>query len=344
MVVKTGDVQIDFLTILSKTESKKLLNAALERLNEHMDWEAFRPILERYLGYKDQRKGGRIPWCPVLMLKVLILQKYYGLSDEQTEQQIRDRLSFMAFLGLRLGDDVPDQKTIWAFKERLGESCIRLLFDIFKEKLKTKNLIIKEGKIIDASFVEMPRQRNSRDENKDIKEGKRPEDFDKNPNRGRQKDTDARWVKKNKEKYYGYKNNIRIDAKSKLIDNYSVTNASVHDSQSLEGLFYPGDEGLTIWADSAYTGWKIQSFINSKASIGKINEKAQRNKPLTAAQKDLNRKKSKIRCRVEHVFGRTKQFSAHWFRRVGIQRAKFEIGMGNLLYNIDRYCMLMQRA
>ena len=113
---------------------------------------------------------------------------------------------------------------------------------------------------------------------------------------------------------------------------------------SIEDLFYPGDEGITLWADSAYTGKKIQSFLNSKASIGKINEKAQRNKPLTAAQKDLNRKKSKIRCRVEHIFGRAKQFSAHWFRRVGIQRARFEIGMGNLLYNIDRYCMLMQRA
>ena len=344
MIVKTGDEQIDFLTILSKTESKKLLNFALERLNEHMDWETFRPILERYLSYKNQRQGGRIPWCPVLMLKVLILQKYYGLSDEQTELQIRDRLSFMAFLGLHLGDDIPDQKTIWAFKERLGEACIRDLFDAFKEKLKAERLIVKEGKIIDASFIEMPRQRNSREENKKIKAGERPEDFDRNAHCGRQKDTDARWTKKNKEKYYGYKNHIRIDVKSKLIDNYSVTNASVHDSQPLEDLFYPEDKGLTLWADSAYTGEKIESFLNSKAITGNICEKAQRNKPLSATQKDANHKKSKTRVRVEHVFARTKQFSADWFRRVGIKRAKFEIGIGNFLYNIDRYCMLMQRA
>ena len=134
------------------------------------------------------------------MFRVLILQKYHGLSDDATEEQIGDRLSFLTFLGLQLGDDIPDAKTIWLFKERIeGEKRegSRRLFEAFTDLLEKKNLIAREGSIIDASFTEAPRQRNTRSQNQQIKKGERPEEFDSHPASGRQKDSDARWTKKN---------------------------------------------------------------------------------------------------------------------------------------------------
>jgi len=147
------------------------------KLRDLLDWETFRPVLNEVTGYanKDWSKGGRLPFDPVFMFKVLILQKFHGLSDEATEAQIKDRLSFLSFLGLRLGDEVPDGNTIWDFKELIekdGREGSRKLFESFHQILTEENLIAKEGSIVDASFVDAPRQRNTREENKQIKEGK----------------------------------------------------------------------------------------------------------------------------------------------------------------------------
>ena len=145
----------------------------------------------------------------------------------------------MRFLGLELCDDVPDAKTIWLFKENLTKAKVASqLFKIFYRVLDKMNLIAHEGSIIDASFVEVPKQRNNRDENKDIKDGKIPEEWEKDENSHKlsQKDTDARWTQKNKINYYGYKDHVKVDAKSKLITKYEVTDSSVHDSQKLDDL------------------------------------------------------------------------------------------------------------
>ena len=165
----------------------------------------------------------------------MILQRYYNLSDDQVEFQINDRMSFMRFLNLSIADDVPDSKTVWHFREQLTDlDMVEDLFALFLKELDKLGLIVNEGKIIDASFVETPRQRNSREENKQIKEGVIPERIDANPHVKRQKDTDARWTQKNNVNYFGYKNHAKQDAGSKIIVGYAVTDASVHDSQVLD--------------------------------------------------------------------------------------------------------------
>ena len=136
------------------------------KLRDLIDWESFRPVLELVTGYdmKDWKKGGRPPFDPLLMFKILVLQKYHGLSDEATEVQIKDRLSFMSFLGLNLGDEVPDANTIWDFKQLIEKdkrAGSQKLFDAFHRTLTGEGLIAKEGSIVDASFVEAPRQRNT---------------------------------------------------------------------------------------------------------------------------------------------------------------------------------------
>ena len=161
----------------------------INKLNAVIDWELFRGDLESLLGYdiRDPRRGGRPPFDAVLMLKVLVLQKYYGLSDDEAEFQIMDRFSFMQFLGLQPGDSVPDAKTIWDFKQLLekdGRDGGRKLFERFGQLLQSQGMLAKEGSIVDASFVAAPKQRNSREENAQIKEGKRPEGFDTDTAKG----------------------------------------------------------------------------------------------------------------------------------------------------------------
>lgn len=310
----------------------------LERLDARINWEMFRLPLEELLLKKGKAPGGRPRHDLVMMFKILVLQRYYNLSDEQAEFQINDRLSFQKFLGITLADTVPDQKTIWLFREMLGRGDgVRKLFKSFDSHLASKGLVGKEGKIIDASFVDVPRQRNSRDDNDKIKKGEVPESFIKNENVGEQKDVDARWTKKNKEVHYGYKDHVKVTAKTKLIDDYVVTDASVHDSQALEDLVKKGDGQL--WADSAYTGNPIEEVLVEKEIEGKIHEKGYRNRPLTEEKKISNREKSRVRVRVEHIFGyiTNSMRDGMKMRFIGMRRITAGIGLLNLVYNMARY-------
>ncbi len=313
----------------------------LLKLND-IDWEIFRDILESTTLKEDNGLGGKPPYDRVLLFKILILQRLYNISDEQIEYQINDRLSFMRFLGLELCDDVPDSRTIWLFKDKLSKAEVaENLFNIFKKVLEEKSLIAQEGAIIDASFVEVPKQRNKKDENDDIKNGKIPEEWQKeeNANKLSHKDTDARWTKKNNASYYGYKDHVKVDSKSKLIVKYEVTDASVHDSQILENLLDESDKGKTIHADSAYVGQ--EKTLDEKEVKNEIHEKGYKNKPLNDEQKSNNKIKSKIRVRVEHVFGFIENsMKGSFIRSIGITRAKLNIGLMNLTYNIFRYLFL----
>ncbi|NJM16359.1 MAG: IS5 family transposase [Chloroflexia bacterium] len=318
----------------------------LERLNKVINWDLFAPILTKLENTDKKNNAGAKPFNPLLMFKILILQRYYNLSDGQIEYQILDRLSFSRFLGLTLNDRVPDEKTVWAFKERLtGLGLEKELFNAFNVKLEENNLIAHQGKIIDASFVEMPRQRNSREENKHIKEtGTAPASWDEEPNKKRQKDIDARWTKKDNESHYGYKDHAKVDNKHKFIDKYMVTDASVHDSQALGGLLdEKTDQGKDLWADSAYTGNNQDKTIEKYKMNNKVCEKGTRNNPLTQEQKASNREKSKVRSRVEHVFGFI-EGSMNRFRLncIGVKRASTAIGLINLTYNLFRYEQLVR--
>ena len=317
---------------------------ALEKLNKYINWELFRKPLENALKNeeKDEQKGGRPAYDLLLLFKILILQRMYNLSDHQTEYQINDRLSFMRFLGLTLSDTVPDEKTIWLFREKLSRNgLIDRLYETFQKQLMKEGVLAQNGSIVDASFVDVPKQRNSRDENHDIKNGKPPESFEENPAKKRQKDLDARWVTKHNEKHYGYKNHIKIDKGSKLITAYTVTDAAVHDSQVLEKLLTDDDAHHDLFGDSAYSGDPIAKNLKQRTIRNRINEKGYRGNPLTEVQRERNRNKSRTRARVEHVFGFIESvFKGSFIRSIGIIRARVMIGLTNLCYNLRRYMVL----
>ena len=312
----------------------------LEMTSQVIDFELFRDALEEKLLNKNKKNNaGAKPFDVVMMFKIMILQRYYGLGDTQIEYQIIDRLSFKKFLGLESGDKVPDEKTIWLFREKMTTSgLVEDIFTLFNRYLEEKGFIMNEGKMIDASFTVTPRQRNTREENKKIKEGKGDELWDDKPNKKKHKDIDARWTKKNGETFYGYKNHTKVDTKSKFIDKYTVTDASVHDSQALDDLLDEKDKGQDLHADSAYTGEEQEKVINKYKVKNKVHEKGYRNKPLTDKQKANNKEKSKTRARVEHVFGFMEQsMNGLAIKSVGIKRATGIIGLINLTYNLFRY-------
>jgi IS5 family transposase len=326
-------------------EALNKLGDPLQKLNKFIDWKIFESPIEKAFQFesKDLSKGGRPPFSKLMLFKALIIQSLYNLSDDQLEYQILDRASFKRFLGLKKSDKVPDSRTFWLFREQLIEKDVILgLFKFFNETLDAAGVFANEGKMVDASFVEAPRQRNTREENKHIKEtGTAPQDWKVKPHKLAQKDVDAKWTKKNNTVYFGYKNHIKADTKTKLIEEYTVTDAAVHDSQAIEQLLTEKDKNLPLYADSAYTGEDQEKIYKKKKVISKVHEKGYRNKPLTDAQKARNKEKSSVRVRVEHVFGFVEN-SMHGsiVRTIGIARAKAKIGMMNLTYNICRYTQL----
>ena len=320
----------------------------LTKLDKVISWEIFREPIEEALYEEPKGAGGRPAYDKLMMFKILILQKYYNLSDEQTEFQINDRTSFKLFLGLKIGDKIPDQKTIWYFKEQISKKNLsKDLFELFTRELMSKGIIAKEGSMIDASFVDVPRQRNTREENADIKKGSVPLGFSKKDQNGKmsklfQKDIDARWMTKSGERHYGYKDHINADAKTKLITRYSVSAASPHDSTELENLIDETDTSLH--ADSVYKSEKIEQFLKEQSCQSFVHEKGYRGKPLTDKQKESNKKKSKIRARVEHIFGfmTNSMHNALFMRSIGKERITSAIGLLNLTYNLFRYEQLVR--
>jgi transposase, IS5 family len=341
-------LQPGFFDIDERTAKLTEMGDPLVGLKEQIDWESFRPRLN--VVYEKARKSnaGAKPIDVVLMFKILVLQQLNNLSDDRIKYQIRDRLSFMRFLGLQLESRVPDAKTIWLFRERLKElNLVDELFVKLHEQLAMRGYIARAGQMIDATFVEVPRQRNTREENAGIKAGVPPEAWDEKPAKRSQKDVDARWAKKNEEKHYGYKNHVNADEANKLVQSYAVSNAAVHDSQVFEELLDQtvdaDGEKRRIYADSAYRSIEREETLVADGFESQIHEKGTRGHPLTDAQKASNRIKSRTRARVEHVFGAQHAMGGHIVRTIGLARAKVKIGMMNLVYNMKRLIQLIRR-
>jgi IS5 family transposase len=279
--------QPGFFDLMRRYEGLDKKKDPLLTLAAVVPWEMFRPQLQAALTAQELRTpaaarktaAGRKPWDEVVIFKALVVQALYNLSDEQTEYQLRDRLSFMRFLGLGLEDGVPDATTLWLYREALARAgAVEELFAAFDGYLRDHGFLamggdgqgsdgvsrwnaIVGGQIIDATIVAAPRQRNSRDDNAAIKRGETPPGWDTQPAKTRQKDVDARWTKKHGRTYYGYKNHVSMDQRHKLVRRYSVTDAARHDSGELDAVLDTGNTCSKVWADSAYRSAEIEAAL-----------------------------------------------------------------------------------
>ena len=307
----------------------------LARLNSIVDWRSFLPIIEKALGRDKASPAGRKPYSPLFMFKILILQSLYNQSDEETERFLSRELLARRFVGLCGKEFGPDFTTIWRFKEALTRAgVLEALHDAFSKQLDELGFQASKGQIVDASIVPAPRQRNSREENEAIKAGNPPADWSEA--KRRQKDVDARWTKKREQSHFGYKNHIAVDVKHKFIRAWQVTAANVHDSQVFEEILAK-NTSRDVYADSAYLSEESQKRLTALGYRPHIQRKGQKNRPLSDWEKQGNRTRSRIRCRVEHVFGAQLQRAGTLLVRcIGLARARAKIGLRNLAYNMDR--------
>ncbi len=327
---------------LLRSEEKPVGKDPLIALNALVDWSIFAKELHQFKKSLNKQATGRKPFDPLLMFKILILQSLYNLSDEMMEYMIQDRISFMRFLGLGGNGRIPDARTIWRFRNELSQSDLsERLFKCFNDYLDQLGFKAQQGQIIDASIVEVPRQRITRAEKETLAEGKTPEDW--SSSKSSHKDTDATWTQKRKKNYYGYKNHIKIDSASKIIRKYSVTTASTHDSQVFDEILDAPTEGNNkVFADSAYKSQAHEELLKRKGLEGCIIHKARRNTPLTETEKAQNKEWSKTRTRVEHIFGmQLKKAGTLIVRAVKYTRVRGIIGLRNLSYNMTRFVWLM---
>lgn len=330
-------MQYTFYDREKKLEKISKMGDVLEKLNAVIDWNIFKKSLDEAIPRTYNSKGGRPPYKNLLMFKVLVIKRLFNLSFEQTEYQINDRISFMRFLDMDLGDTVPDANTIWLYEENLAKNDSgKDLFDLFYWEIKKAGYVTHEGSIVDASFTEAPKRKNTKEQREKVKAGEIPEEWDdsKHPQKLMQRDTDATWAKKNNEVHFGYKDNVKVDLDSKIITDYVVTTASTNDIKAAEGIFDKNDK--VAYGDCAYTSLKLPEGVENQFS-----EKAQCNKPLTKEQKARNTEKAKKRCRVEHVFaGIVQMVGGTKVRCKNIARATFSISMMNLIYNMRRVLSL----
>ncbi len=334
--------QLSFFDLSTRYDALSQHGDPLARLATVIPWETFQPTLADGLGRSDRTKGGRPPFDAVCMFKILVLQTLYNLSDDQTEYQIRDRLSFMRFLELDLDQRIPDAKTIWLFRETLAQAgVVEELFARFDALLSAQGWHARSGQLIDASLVPVPKPRHTREENAAIKAGETPSAWEAHPAKARQKDTDARWTVKHGVSHYGYKNHVNVDKQYKLIRQYAVTDAAVHDSQLLEELRQPSTAGRGVWADAAYRSQETQANLNARGLRSHIQTKGYRGTPLSAPQRLRNRRCARIRSRVEHVFGhQVTAMGGTLIRTIGLVRARAKVGLKNLVYNFQRVVFL----
>ena len=325
----------------------------LERLRAVVDFEAFRAELEATLPRADRSRGGRPPYDAVLMFRVLVLQALYTLSDEQTEYQLRDRLSFMRFAGLALHDAVPDAKTIWLYREQLTRAgALARLFGRFDAMLAERGFLAMGGQIVDATVVEARRPRLTKEEKTTLRDGGTPEGWSKA--RTRQIDRDGRWTIKRGRKatppeggaprqaaeiavpMFGYKNHLGIDRGHGFIRRFTVTHAARHDGSQLGAVLDANNTASGVWADTAYRSKANVEMLDRRGLVPEFQRAKPRGRPMPAHIARGNATRARVRSLVEHVFATEKRRMGLVVRSIGLVRATARITLANLVYNMRR--------
>lgn len=334
----------------------------LEALAATVDFEMFRPVLAKAVARRDPSKGGRPGFDPVLKFRMLVLQALHGVSHEQTEYLVRDRLSWMRFCGLGLADPVPDANTLWDFREVLiAAGALDGLFARLDAAISSAGYQAMSGQIVDATLVSAPKQRNTEAEKAAIKAGKRADEiWPDQPRKAAQKDTHARWTvkfAKARERedgeprrdiaipVFGYKSHISIDRRYRVIRRHIVTDAAAYDGARLrEGLIDPNNFGAEVWADTAYRSKANEAWLDRHGKTSRIHHKKPRGKPMPRHMARGNATKSKTRALVEHVFAEQKARMGLCIRTIGLARAEAAITLVNMAYNMKRWCWLERQS
>lgn len=315
------------------------LGDVLQVMEKHIDFKALAAEIDRAAPRPGRERGGRPPFPTELMVRALILQHLYNLSDDQMEYQVLDRLSFQRFLGLRRSSQIPDRTTFWTFRERLtAAKAGDALFEAVNRQLARHGYIARGGQIVDASLIPTPRQHLTAEERELIKAQATPADW--KPAQRRQKDTEATWTRKHGQSYFGYKLSISADKRYKLIRRLKVSTAREHDTLHLEDVLDRTNTSRDLYGDKGYVDGEREARLKSTGWRVHIQRKAQKGKPLSACQERRNTRIARVRARVEHVFAAMEQMGGKLLRWIGLGRATFQLTAKAATYNLRRLCSL----
>jgi transposase, IS5 family len=261
------------------------VNADLNRVAEVVKWYRFEHLLK---GIYDSAEG-RPSYPPLTLLKCLLLQQWYDLSDAELEEAVSDRLSFRKFAGLALDEDVPDHTTYCRFRQELVKHGVaEKIFVEMNRQLEKRGLILKKGSLIDATLVEADAT------------ARQTEDGDIETS-----DPDADFARRRGQAFFGYKAHVGMDQGSDLIRRALVTPANVHDSAVGDELIC-GDE-KKVFADKAYHSQERRERLRAKGIKDGIMRRGARAHLLDKKDRKRNRKLARIRSAVERVFGTLKR-------------------------------------
>lgn len=296
-----------------KTQSKQ----ALESINKIVNWQALvLPIEKEIDKHRSTTAAGRPRFSLLTIVKCFILQSIYNLSDPRLEEEIADRRSFQIFLEINSGDSIPDETTICRYRElfsRLGLD--KVLFDAFKKQLARRNMILECVTLVDATI----KQAQAKPESK--------------------RDKDAAFTKKRGNTYYGYKGHIGLDKGTDVIHSVEFTPANVHDSTMFDSVVHGKEK--SVYADKGYANKKRGDQLESQGTFSGILAKGYRNKPLTKAQKALNKQLSSVRNTVERPFAFMKTVLKYdRCKYYDFARNRFQFIINATVYNIRRLITL----
>lgn len=259
----------------------------LSEISGLLDWQRFADIV----GGIYRARRGEAPYPPLLMFKVLLLQRWYGLSDPEMEDALSDRLSFRAFVGLSLSDATPDHSTIWRFREQLAKRGLmdRLIAELLRQ-LDGRGVVLRQGTLIDATIVQAGARRPRMDEEKVSSV-----------------DPDARFGSNNERRrfQFGYKLHAAMDQGSGLVRAAAVTPANVQEIDLATGLVQ-GDE-LAVYADRGYDARRLHDHLAAHGIANGVMRRRHTKGPLSQAEVARNHRLSLRRRPVEKLFGTLKR-------------------------------------
>lgn len=336
-------VMISLFAGEERSSKRDRLGDPLQVLDKHIDFAALAKAVDGKLMIGGSGRGGRPAYPTELMIRLLVLQQLYNLSDEALEYQLLDRASFQRFAGLERSGRVPDAKTIWVWRERLkAQDLIGDISEAVGQQLARAGFIARGGQIIDASVVSAPIQRNTREENRAIGREEVPADW--SAAKRAQKDVEARWTQKHGKSYYGYKLHANTDRRWGFIRQIDVTTASVNDTTVFESLLDDNNTSRVVYADRGYAKRARETDLHVQGYRACIQRKGTAQQPISKAQQRRNHRIARQRAFGEHPFARMAQMGGKHLRTIGLARAKVVMGLKVITHNLMHLARLQQRG
>lgn len=326
-------------------DQRRYTNQFLDKIDALIDWKDIEKVLNKK--YRKVASADGRPAYPALpMFKLLLLQRWYGLSDPGLEEAINDRISFIRFSGFSVSSTLPDHSTICRFRNALLElNLFEKLFQEINGQLEKKGILVRQsnGAILDATIIESSRRPRKVI---DLMPEDRKEESEVPPHVVTYSDDpDATWVRKGKKPYYGYKAHVAVDTKEGFVLGGHITPAHVADITQFEKLLeesnLAGD--VPVFADKGYSSEKNRATLTGKGHIDGIMYKAARGKPLTLLQRLMNRLISSVRYRVEQGIGTLKRgYHLSRMRYTGLNKGNMELMLTAMAFNLKKAVLLME--